>query len=61
VAPAYRPAPNTRPVVRAAALQPTREEYEQIQANPDIVAAYRANPDPMLALLRRMMEAVKTK
>lgn len=36
---------------------PTPEEARQIGANPAFVGAYKLNPDPMLQLLRRMMQA----
>ena len=39
--------------------QPTPEESAAIRANPDIAYAYQVNPDPMLELLRRMIEASK--
>lgn len=40
-------------------LQPTPDEAAAIRANPDIAYAYQLNPDPMLELLRRMIEASK--
>jgi hypothetical protein len=36
-------------------------EQLALRENPDIANAFRSNPDPMLGLLRRMMEAAKGK
>jgi hypothetical protein len=43
----------TRGIVPA----PTPDELAAIRTNPDIGRAFKLNPDPMLKLLRRMMEA----
>ena len=43
----------TRGIVPA----PTPDELAVIRKNPDIERAFQLNPDPMLKLLRRMMEA----
>jgi hypothetical protein len=43
----------TRGIVPA----PTPDELTAIRTNPDIKRAFQLNPDPMLKLLRRMMEA----
>ena len=45
----------TRGIVPA----PTPDELTVIRTNPDIGRAFQLNPDPMLKLLRRMMEASK--
>jgi hypothetical protein len=46
--------------IHGPAVMLTQEDVSQLRINPDIASAYRANPDPMLELLRRMMEAAKS-
>lgn len=45
----------TRGIVPA----PTPDESAVIRKNPDIGRAFQLNPDPMLKLLRRMLEAAR--
>ena len=54
-----KPSPAAAPIARAGHLLPTAQEAELIRRNPDIAYAYEVNPDPMLELLRRMIEAAR--
>lgn len=45
----------------AGALPVTEGEIAELRRNPDLDKAYRSNPDLMLQLLRRMLEAAKRK
>lgn len=68
-APAAPPADTLKPLTSPMALnaarmvraQPTAAELAEIRANPAISAIYKINPDPMLDLLRRMIEAAEVK